>query len=249
MCEQEPSVEFCNAAEHVRNMKDLDQPLMLRFYGLYKQATVGKCNISKPSFWDLVGKSKWESWKKLGDMSNKAAAIEYIKLVMELDPVWDGISNDKLEDSNKSSGMGPAVSIMCHSEEEIISDENKTVFDWCKEGNCKEVTKFASRKGFDVNSKDENGMSLLHWSCDRGYKQLVEIMIKQNANVNLQDLDLQTPLHYATVCEHEEIVRMLLDAGADATLKDDAGLTASESTYSKHIKEIISSKLSKSLVI
>lgn len=33
--------------------------MMLKFYGLYKQATNGQCNISKPAFYDVVGKAKW----------------------------------------------------------------------------------------------------------------------------------------------------------------------------------------------
>lgn len=33
--------------------------MMLKFYSFYKQASVGPCNISKPAFWDVVGKAKW----------------------------------------------------------------------------------------------------------------------------------------------------------------------------------------------
>ena len=33
--------------------------LMLRFYGFYKQATNGPCNIPKPWSWDVVGRAKW----------------------------------------------------------------------------------------------------------------------------------------------------------------------------------------------
>lgn len=32
---------------------------LLVFYGLYKQATVGKCNTDKPGFFDFKGKAKW----------------------------------------------------------------------------------------------------------------------------------------------------------------------------------------------
>ena len=31
----------------------------LAFYGLYKQAAAGRCNTSKPAFWDFAGKAKW----------------------------------------------------------------------------------------------------------------------------------------------------------------------------------------------
>lgn len=31
----------------------------LLFYGLYKQATTGKCETKKPGFWDPAGRAKW----------------------------------------------------------------------------------------------------------------------------------------------------------------------------------------------
>ncbi|GAA6075399.1 acyl-CoA-binding domain-containing protein 4 isoform X1 [Tachysurus ichikawai] len=33
--------------------------VMLRFYSLYKQAVCGPCTISRPGFWDPVGRYKW----------------------------------------------------------------------------------------------------------------------------------------------------------------------------------------------
>ena len=53
------------------------------------------------------------------------------------------------------SGMGVAVSTM-HNSDEFIADDCKTVFDWCKEGNVKEVTRHlrASEK-INVDSLDQ----------------------------------------------------------------------------------------------
>ena len=36
-----------------------DDKLKLQFYGLYKQATAGKCASGRPAFWDLAGRAKW----------------------------------------------------------------------------------------------------------------------------------------------------------------------------------------------
>ncbi|XP_075033447.1 acyl-CoA-binding domain-containing protein 4 isoform X2 [Mixophyes fleayi] len=52
---------------------------MLRFYGYYKQSTVGPCNISRPGFWDPVGRYKWDAWNKMGGMSQEDAMCAYIK--------------------------------------------------------------------------------------------------------------------------------------------------------------------------
>ncbi|CAG9134207.1 unnamed protein product [Plutella xylostella] len=52
--------------------------LMLRFYSYFKQATEGPCDKPKPGFWDVVNRAKWESWKKLGDMSQDEAMQAYV---------------------------------------------------------------------------------------------------------------------------------------------------------------------------
>ncbi|XP_018575706.1 acyl-CoA-binding domain-containing protein 5 [Anoplophora glabripennis] len=53
--------------------------LMLRFYGYFKQATLGSCTGSRPAFWDVVGRAKYDAWKKLGDMSKEAAMAKYVE--------------------------------------------------------------------------------------------------------------------------------------------------------------------------
>ena len=52
--------------------------VMLKFYGYYKQASKGKCSQPKPSFWDVVGRAKWEAWNKCGNMTQKEAMTLYI---------------------------------------------------------------------------------------------------------------------------------------------------------------------------
>ncbi|KAL4617749.1 acyl-CoA-binding domain-containing protein 4 isoform X1 [Arapaima gigas] len=53
--------------------------VMLRFYGLYKQAVFGPCRSSRPGFWDPVGRYKWDAWSRLGEMSSAAAMTEYVE--------------------------------------------------------------------------------------------------------------------------------------------------------------------------
>ncbi|XP_050296253.1 acyl-CoA-binding domain-containing protein 5 [Anthonomus grandis grandis] len=52
--------------------------LMLRFYAYFKQATQGPCFGSRPAFWDVVGRAKYDAWKKLGDMSKNDAMTKYV---------------------------------------------------------------------------------------------------------------------------------------------------------------------------
>ena len=53
--------------------------MQTKFYGLYKQATVGPCNIAKPGFWDVVGRAKYHSWQQYGDMSKEEAMHQYVE--------------------------------------------------------------------------------------------------------------------------------------------------------------------------
>jgi diazepam-binding inhibitor (GABA receptor modulator, acyl-CoA-binding protein) len=58
----------------------------LELYGLYKQATVGDCNTSKPGILDFVGKAKWDAWNQFKGMKNFKAMELYIKKSSEADP-------------------------------------------------------------------------------------------------------------------------------------------------------------------
>ncbi|XP_075949168.1 acyl-CoA-binding domain-containing protein 4 isoform X1 [Anarhichas minor] len=52
--------------------------VMLRFYSLYKQAMCGPCSAPRPSFWDPVGRYKWDAWRRLGEMSSESAMAAYV---------------------------------------------------------------------------------------------------------------------------------------------------------------------------
>ncbi|XP_066143689.1 acyl-CoA-binding domain-containing protein 5 [Euwallacea fornicatus] len=52
--------------------------LMLRFYSYFKQATQGPCLSTRPGFWDIVGRAKYDAWKQLGDMSRNEAMKKYV---------------------------------------------------------------------------------------------------------------------------------------------------------------------------
>lgn len=58
--------------------------MMLRFYSLFKQATDGPCKTRRPAFWDVVGRVKYDAWKKLGDMSREKAMESYINELKQI---------------------------------------------------------------------------------------------------------------------------------------------------------------------
>ncbi|XP_070774819.1 acyl-CoA-binding domain-containing protein 5A-like [Enoplosus armatus] len=71
--------------------------MMLMFYSYYKQATLGPCNIPRPTgFWDTHGKAKWDAWSSLGYMTKEEAMknyVEDIQLILETIPISDEVSD------------------------------------------------------------------------------------------------------------------------------------------------------------
>ena len=55
----------------------------LDIYGLFKQATVGDVNTSRPGMLDFKGKAKWDAWEAKKGMSQDDAKNAYIDLVKE----------------------------------------------------------------------------------------------------------------------------------------------------------------------
>ncbi|CRK96362.1 CLUMA_CG009779, isoform A [Clunio marinus] len=52
--------------------------MMLRFYAYFKQSTEGSCKGRRPAFWDIVGRAKYDAWKRLGEMPKEKAMESYV---------------------------------------------------------------------------------------------------------------------------------------------------------------------------
>jgi acyl-CoA-binding protein len=58
--------------------------MMLRFYSYFKQGTEGPCKSRRPAFWDIVGKAKYDAWKRLGDMPKEKAMESYVNELKQI---------------------------------------------------------------------------------------------------------------------------------------------------------------------
>lgn len=56
----------------------------LIFYSHFKQATEGPCEGTRPSFWDLVGRAKYDAWKGLGSMTKEEAKEKYVSEFVDM---------------------------------------------------------------------------------------------------------------------------------------------------------------------
>lgn len=81
------AVEIINAKPGPNTPKvKVDMKQKLAFYGLFKQATEGKCNVKAPSKTDIANYYKWKAWTTCGDMSKEEAMKKYVELATSVMP-------------------------------------------------------------------------------------------------------------------------------------------------------------------
>lgn len=212
---------FNRAAKYLQTLvSELDSGQLLAFYGLYKQATVGPCDIPRPNWYQVQAKHKWEAWKNLGDMSRETAMANYIHGIAKINTLWD-------EEAKADSPKWIVFSKLSYGSVEL-NDEDKTFLDWIKEGNEAKVREFLSGEPALVNKPDEEGMHPIHWAADRGYLEILDHLIKSGANVNSRDQYGQTALHYVVSCDHVDAVKYLLSIGAQSNIADNDGVIPKE---------------------
>jgi len=212
---------FNRAAGHLQTLVlslAMAQDKLLYFYGRYKQANEGDCNTNKPGIFSYQARQKWDAWNTVKGKTKEEAMKEYIEGMSNIDPDWE---------LKAQGGDGPktgwvTVSSLARNDddEKIISDADKTPFDWVKENN---LVKLKSLDSSAMEITDEDGMSLLHWAADRDYPDIMLYLIGK-VDINVQDADGQTALHYAASCGNVKALNVLIDNGADQSIKDNEGL-------------------------
>ena len=71
-----------------------------------------------------------------------------------------------------------------------------------------------TNRHMDINYKDENGYTALHYACDEGNLKIVEILLNANCDPNLKNNDKETPLHLASKRGYFDINKKLIENGA-----------------------------------
>lgn len=162
---------FIEATETVKDLVNIDTSNMLRLYGFYKQATQGECNISKPSMFSYSALKKYLAWKAVGSISQEDAKSNYIDIVNSLVKSSPGTSDN----CKVATQFGVAVSCMLKTEKQL-DDCDKTIFDFLKEGNCRQVSLLLQSEPALLAKMDESEMNLIHWAADRGDHEMIQLL-------------------------------------------------------------------------
>lgn len=76
---------FESKSNEVKDLsKKPDNMTMLSLYALFKQATKGDVEGSRPGMMKMVERAKWDAWSDRKGMSSEAAMQAYVDLVQGL---------------------------------------------------------------------------------------------------------------------------------------------------------------------
>ena len=251
--------EFENKAEKLRNTNiKIDNNKKLKFYGLYKVATVGKYsekNKLKAGFFDFQTKYKNEAWEKCSIYSQEEAMIEYIKFYCEIS--GEKMNVDLTETKTAKSIDEITLDVPEGLESQGIysstAKESKKKLDNFLKTAPENEKKFQKLKdkiyGGDLITEDvlkdfekENKMNLLefrdninqsvlHIAVDAINFSAVESLIKLNYAqdlINEVDNIGMTPMHIAAVNFDVHIYDLLISLKPNYKIKDNEGKTCKD---------------------
>lgn len=195
---------FDAAADYVGDLaankdKSITDDMLLQFYGLYKQATVGPCTLPKPGFFDRKGLAKWTAWKQLGDMSSDTARQSYVDHLSHIHPNWNpqatssttgtGASSSYTHKKNNNSSIGPVFSSLVADDDLTLDAQQPDLPPLLLAASLGDIPTLTSiikqqqqqqhhTLGIQLYSiRDENGCTALHWAADKGHVQAVETLL------------------------------------------------------------------------
>jgi acyl-CoA-binding protein len=251
--------EFEDRAEKLRNTKvKIDNNQKLKFYGLYKVATVGKYsekNKLKAGFFDFTTKYKNEAWEKCSVFSEEEAMIEYIKFYSEV--TGEKLNLDfKIANPTKSISditLDVPVGLESQGAYSSTAKETKENLDNYLKNASEEIKKFQSLKEqiysgdlitenilkeFEINNKmnllefrDDISQSILHIAVDAINFSCVDSLIKLGYAqdlINEKDNIGMTPLHIAAINFDLHIYELLTSLNPNYNIKDNEGKTCKD---------------------
>ena len=238
------SDEFEHACETAKHLPHLIDEQRLQLYGLYKQSTVGDVNVPRPMALNMVGTAKWDAWKSFEGFPMKAAAKAYVYLVgtcSTSDTEKNSTGNGGDENVFTSLGAMMGVGGMQYGEDiaENKWNDQQKIFHAVTEGNLDEL-EVLLKENVDVNSKDQEGMTPLHYAIDRSLLDMVNLLIKYNADLDAQDQQGETPLMLAVMCEHIDMVSLLTGRGARKDIQNNEGMTALDLCETDELRSLLS---------
>jgi ankyrin repeat protein len=104
-------------------------------------------------------------------------------------------------------------------ENNVSNSPNQALF-WASKNQQNEVVMWLIAKGeADINKKDQDGWTPLHFAARYGYTSIAELLIKHGAQINIKAEDEFTPLHLAARYGYTSVAELLIQHGAQINIK------------------------------
>ncbi|MBI3985388.1 MAG: ankyrin repeat domain-containing protein [Lentisphaerae bacterium] len=116
------------------------------------------------------------------------------------------------------------LGILCGLTTAALPQDAPNLIQAVKQGDVALIKDILANDPEQVNLRNKDGESALHWAALKGYRDIAVILLGKGAKVHYTDKQLGgTPLHWAAVKGHRDLVELLLDRGADvnATTRDE----------------------------
>ena len=88
-----------------------------------------------------------------------------------------------------------------------------------------ELTRILLERGGDVDARDNDNCTPLHWASEQAHPEVVRSLLKRGADAGARDNDNSTPLHCASQQGHLEVVRVLVKHGVEVNVRDHTNWT------------------------
>jgi ankyrin repeat protein len=108
------------------------------------------------------------------------------------------------------------------SKKERMNRIDQELFEAAAEKDLPEI-RWLLRAGADVNAKDNDDWTPLHWACYQGHVQVVIELLGHAADSDAQDRSGWTPLHFACCNGQMAVVIELLSGGANILAANNEG--------------------------
>jgi len=235
-----------------------DNNQKLKFYGLYKVATVGKYsekNKLKAGFFDFTTKYKNEAWEKCSVFSQEEAMIEYLKYYSEVTGEKLNLDFKSTTSTKTISDIAFDVPIGLESQGTYSSTAKETKKDlenYLKTAS-ENIKKFQVLKDqiyngdlitenilkeFEINNKmnllefrDDIHQTILHIAVDAINFSCVDTLIKLGYAqdlINETDNAGMTPLHIGAINFDLHIYELLTSLNPNYNIKDSEGKTCKD---------------------
>ena len=100
------------------------------------------------------------------------------------------------------------------------TESNLELLKYSKKGYKEKVLEILNNPKININYKNKDGWTALHFACDEGNLKIVDILIKAYIDINMKNNYKKSPLHISAFRGYFDKTKLLIENGADLNALD-----------------------------